>query len=86
MLMLILGLIEAIDQLAMASSVCRCSSVWLVVGKGHWSCFEKGIKSEGQRKKNEVKKYMEEAGDGIIHEVWFVKGRCALPIKVDCWR
>ena len=29
---------------------------------------------------------MEKAGLGRMCESWFVKGRCTLPIKVECWR
>ena len=33
----------------------------------------------------EAEEDMEEAGWGKKCESWFEKGRCTLPIKIECW-
>ena len=70
--MLMLGLSERIDKLAMAINV-----RWYgIVSRGG-----------GQSLKEErvAKEDMEEVGGGTKCGGRYEKGRCTLPIKVDCW-
>ena len=82
-LMLILCLSETIDQLAMANSV-RWNGDALMREDGHVLRIALELEVEGQRKKERLKrtwiKHVEEEC-----EDWFKRGRCTLPIEVECW-
>ena len=81
--MFILGLNETIDQLSMAYSVC-----WY----GRVSRRENGdvlrralhLEVEGQRRKGRPKSNWKKQVEEKKYEGWFEKGRCTLPIKVEC--
>ena len=76
-LMFMLGLKETIDQLAMANSV-RWYGHVLRREDGHVLSGALDFEVEGQRKKGRPKRKN--------YEGWFEKGRCTLPIKMECWR
>ena len=81
-LIFMLGLNETMDQLAMANSV-----QWHghVLRREDYHVLRRAIDFEvrGQRKNGRTWK---KAGCGRKCEGWFEKGRCTLPIKVDCRR
>ena len=81
---LMFGLKEAIDQLAIANSVCWYGHV-LRREADHVLTRALNFDSEGQRKKWRPKRTWMKAGRGRKCEDWFEKGRCTLPIKVECW-
>ena len=70
--MSIMGLSETIHKLAMANSVRQY---------GHVVRRALDFEIESER---EAKEDMEKAGWGRKYEGWFEKGRCTLPIKVEC--
>ena len=82
-LMLMLGLNETIDQLAMANSVCWYSHM-LRREDGHVLRRVLDFEVEGQRKKGGQRGH----GENRFRKKcvgWCEKGRCTLPIKVECW-
>ena len=81
-LMLVLGLSETTDQLAMANSVCWYGHV-LRREDGHVLSMAFDFEVEGQRKKGRPKRRAEEES---VWEAWFEKARCTLLIKVEYWR
>ena len=52
----------------------------VMFSEGHYKLRMKVKGIEGRAKED-----MEEAGCGRKYDCWFEKGRCALPIKVECW-
>ena len=73
--MLMLGLKETMDELAMANSVCWYGHV-LRREDGHILRRALDFEVEGER----------EHGKSRLCEGWFEKERCALPFKVECRR
>ena len=83
-LMVMLGLNETIDQLAIANGVCWYGHV-LRREDGHVLRRVLDFEDEGQKEEMEMKENMEKAGWRRKCDGWFEKtGRFTLPTKVEC--
>ena len=80
--MLILGLSETIERLAVENSVCWNGHV-LRRENGHALRRALDFWSKEER---EAKEDMKKTGRRRKCEGWFENGRCTLPFKVECWR
>ena len=75
-LMLMSGLNETIDHLAMGSSV-----RW----HGHVLMMAFDFEVEGQRKKGRLKRTWKKQVEEERCEGWFEQGKCTFPTKMDFW-